>query len=231
VTYRLFDFGPSPFCIKVRAVLDFKGQRFERLDINGPAYVKLLLKNPTRKVPALEIDGTLVADSTDICHALDARHPEPPLLPDDAKSRALCHVIEDWADESLYFFGLYYRWQEPRGRREAGSLFPAVLRPALVPAVGGSARKQLHAQGLGRKSPEHVQRDLRRHLDAAVDLLSGEWLLGDRPRLCDFALASQLLYLFRTPLGGELVGEHARLTRYLEQLRELRGVRPQRASA
>ena len=87
MTYRLYDFSASPFCIKVRAVLDFKGQRFERLDINGPAYVKLLLKNPTRKVPALEIEGRLVADSTDICHALDARHPEPSLLPSAPEPR------------------------------------------------------------------------------------------------------------------------------------------------
>ena len=100
----LYDWGPSPFCMKVRAVLAHKGL-------------------PYTKVPALDVDGEFLVDSTDIAHELERRFPTTPILPAAARERALCHALEDWSDESLYFFGLYYHWHEPAGRRQAAAYF------------------------------------------------------------------------------------------------------------
>ena len=102
-------------------------------------------------------------------------------------------------------------------------MFPLFLRPFLPPAIGGGARRQLRGQGVGRKSACQVADDLRRHLAACEALLDGQpWLLGERPMLCDFAVASQLLYLSRTPTGAERLDAFSSLAGYLERFRDLR---------
>lgn len=75
---RLFDWGPSPFCIKVRAILDYKGLAYERVAVLGPGSLwELMRRSPVRKVPALDVDGCLVVDSTDIAHELGKRPANP----------------------------------------------------------------------------------------------------------------------------------------------------------
>lgn len=224
MTLRLFDFAGSPFCIKIRAVLDHKRLRYERIDIlSGISYLELRRRNPTRKVPALEIDGRLVIDSTEIAYALDDAHPDPPLRPADPRLAADNHVLEDWADESLYFYGLWCRWQEPEGRRLAPKTFRGPLAPVLGATVGSSARSQLAAQGIGRKPIALVRDELSRSLQSLETRLEGrDYLLGHVPYLCDFALMGQLVYLQRTPMGAALLDRRPAMTSYLDRMRALR---------
>ena len=35
----LYDWRASPFCMKVRAILDYKGIEYERVNILGPAWI------------------------------------------------------------------------------------------------------------------------------------------------------------------------------------------------
>jgi glutathione S-transferase len=225
MAYRLYDFPASPFCIKIRAILDYKGVPFERISVVGPALVALRRRGGIGKVPALEMDGRLICDSTDIAYALERRHPSPPILPREPRQRATCHVLEDWADESLYWLGVYYRWADPEGRAGAGAVFgraPLVGR-LLSSLVAAESRRQLKGQGLGRKSPEHVARDLQRQLEHLSALLDGQdYLLGDEPMLCDFAVGGQLVYLRRTPYGQRQIEGHAAITAFLDRMKRLR---------
>lgn len=223
VTYRLYDFGPSPFCIKVRALLDYKGVPFERIDVTGPKMLELRKRGRIGKVPALDMDGELVCDSTDVAYAIQARHPAPSILPDDPRERALCHVLEDWADESLYFMGLYYRWWNREGRRAAGSAFRGPLAIVLPWLLANRARRQIEGQGIGRKPATQVAQDLARHLEHVRALLADRpFLLGDAPMLCDFALLGQLIYLKRTPVGGRAMQEDEVLDAFLERMKATR---------
>jgi len=161
--------------MKVRAILDYKGVRYRAVSPLGPALLKIRRRGRIGKVPAIEIDGQLIVDSTDIAYEIDARFPDPPLLPDKPRERALCHAIEDWADESLYFIGLYYRWFEAEGRRPIPKVFGRT--PAGWLAYRFYLRRilgQLKGQGTLRKTPGHVRRDLERQLDAAEALLAQE---------------------------------------------------------
>jgi glutathione S-transferase len=211
-----YDWPYSPFCMKVRAILDYKGLAYER--VNPLAARRTLQRRGTGKVPAVEIDGVFVTDSTEIAHALDERFPDPPLMPSDPREWGLCQAIEEWADEGLYFLGLYYRWFDRAGRAEIPAKFGTSLKGRLVyrfylKRILG----QLWAQGTLRKGPEHVARDLDRNLDAAQRLLApGPYLLGDQPFLCDFALWGQLAYLARTPVGREAVAARPAVTRFVE---------------
>ena len=230
---KLYDFSGSPFCVKIRAILDYKALDYERLPIVSTRFLELRRRNPTGKVPAIEIDGTFIADSTDIAHALDQRCPTPPLFPGEAKLRAFNHVLEDWADEALYFLGLHHRWQDEDGRREASTVFPAPVAGIVSAAVGRAARQHLHAQGVGRKSAEQVATDLDRALESIAALVdTTPYLLGDAPYLCDFSVMGQLVYLVRTPAGEKSIARFAPVMRYLDRMKALRVHPPShRASA
>lgn len=216
-----YDWPYSPFCMKVRAILDHKRLDYE--SVNALRHVGMIRRRgKIGKTPALEIDGELIVDSTDIAYALDERFPDPPLLPEDPRERGLCHALEDWADESLYFIGLYYRWYEEEGRK------PVVLAfTAASPALGRVAYRfylrrvlaQIRGQGTLRKTPEHVARDLERQLDAVEGLLTpGPYLLGDKPYLCDFAIWGQLNYLDWTPVAGKAIARRPAIGAYLDRM-------------
>jgi glutathione S-transferase len=206
--------------MKVRAILDYKGVDYRA--VNPMRHMGAIRRRGgVGKVPAVEIDGELIVDSTDIAHALDARFPDPPLLPDDPRERALCHAIEDWADESLYFIGLYYRWYEAEGRKPIPRAFGKSLTGRI--AFRFYLRRilgQLKGQGTLRKSPEHVRRDLERHLDAVEGVLgAGPYVFGSRPYLCDFALWGQLNYLNKTPVGGRAIAKRPAIGAYVERMK------------
>lgn len=212
-----YDWPYSPFCMKVRAILDYKGLDYEC--VNPMAAQGTLNRRGIGKVPAVEIDGAFITDSTDIAYALDERFPQQPLLPDGAHERGLVHAIEEWADESLYFIGLYYRWYEAEGRKPVAAVFGKSAKGWL--AYHFYLRRilgQLRGQGTLRKTPQHIARDRERNLDAVERLLTpGPYVLGNVPYLCDFALWGQLNYLNRTPVGGAAISSRARVRDYIER--------------
>lgn len=54
--------------------------------------------NPTGKIPSLEVDGQCIAESTVICEYLEARFPEPPLIPRDPLDQARSRLIARMTD-------------------------------------------------------------------------------------------------------------------------------------
>lgn len=213
-----YDWPYSPFCMKVRAILRYKAVAFTTLNPLGR--MTEIRRGKIGKVPALALDGMLIADSTDIAYALEDRFPEPKIIPAEPRRRGLCHALEDWADESLYFTGLYYRWFEAEGRRPVAGVFGSSLKGRL--AYRFYLRRilgQLRGQGTLRKPPDHVRRDLARQLDAAEMLVSqGDFLLGERPFLCDFALWGQPTYLRRTPVGRAEMAGRAATSAFLKRI-------------
>lgn len=88
----LHDYWRSSASYRVRIALGLKGLdwRSEQVDLvareqRSSTYRSL---NPQGFVPALEIDGLLLTQSLAIIGYLDARFPNPPLLPADPAARA-----------------------------------------------------------------------------------------------------------------------------------------------
>jgi glutathione S-transferase len=133
---RLFDWAPSPFSLKVRAILEYKGISYARMSILQPgSWLELRRRGKIGKAPALEIEGRLFVDSTDIAYELERRFPSPPIIPAKPRERALCHALEEWSDESLYFVGLYYQWHDPEGRKMVPQVFGSSLYGRVMFAV------------------------------------------------------------------------------------------------
>lgn len=221
---KLYQFTISPFCDKIRRALRYKGLSFEVEEVPmSQAPVRLKRINPAAKVPVLDHDGHIVADSSDIAIYLEEHFPDPKLLPDDPREHALCHVLEDWADESLYFFEMRLRFTFPHNAErwvpELVAHDAAPLRTVgkrLVPLV---VRRQLTAQGLGRRSDAQVLADLQRHLDALeVWLGDGEWLVGKSLTLADLSVFAQLFCIRGTDEGQRLIAARHRLSAWMDRV-------------
>jgi glutathione S-transferase len=102
-------FGPrnAPFVEKVILALGLKKLSYELREPQSPDDYRRLSPK-TGKLPVLDIDGERVDDSTAILLWLDERFPEPPLLSPEPRTAAAQRQLEDWADESFYFY--WTRW-------------------------------------------------------------------------------------------------------------------------
>lgn len=220
----LHQWDISPFCQKVARALRFKGLDYDTVDYNGLLGLRVMRLSRVGKVPVLDIDGLRLQDSTRICRYLDERHPEPPLYPREAQARALAELWEDWADETLYWFEVYFRVKDPQAFAQVAEL-AAAGRPALerLPTratVKAMLGLQLYSQGLGRQAPEDVEAEFLRHLDRIETVLgAGEWLVGGQQTIADIAVGSQLLEVMRTSdrLRPELL-RRPRLAAWLQRL-------------
>lgn len=88
----LYDYWRSSASYRVRIALNLKGIAYESVDISLLDGVQRSpehrARNPQGFVPALGIDGHMLTQSLAIIDYLDARQPEPRLLPADPVRRA-----------------------------------------------------------------------------------------------------------------------------------------------
>jgi maleylacetoacetate isomerase len=93
VTIRLHDYWRSSASYRVRIALAMKEVEYERHAVNLLKREQVspdnLAVNPQGLVPTLEIDGHMIGQSLAIIDYLDARFPEPRLIPSDALARAM----------------------------------------------------------------------------------------------------------------------------------------------
>src|SRR5437867_1461795 len=88
----LYQFWRSSASWRVRWALAIKGVDFESVPVDllageqvGPEH---LARNPIGHVPALSIDGHMLAESVAIIEYLEETRPAPPLFPTEPRLRA-----------------------------------------------------------------------------------------------------------------------------------------------
>jgi stringent starvation protein A len=90
----LYDADRCPYCARVRIVLAEKGVEYETVEIDlddRPAWI--YEKNPLGRVPVLEEDTFVLAESAVIDEYLNDRYPDPPLWPADPADCALGRLL------------------------------------------------------------------------------------------------------------------------------------------
>ncbi|MBA2772336.1 MAG: glutathione S-transferase family protein [Sphingomonas sp.] len=165
----LYGSSMSPF---VRKVLAFAGEKMVDLDVRavglGDQNPDFRAASPFGKMPAL-VDGDYsLADSSAIVHYLEARHPEPALIPADPQLRGQCIWFEEFADTILSACG-------------AKMFFNRIVAPIFLKRPGNL---------------EIAEAAETQELPPILDYLervapAGEgYLVGDRLSLADIAIAS-----------------------------------------
>lgn len=104
----LYQFATSPFCAKVRKILDYKGIDYEAVEIDYVERKELVAVSGQIMVPALRLEGVsegedaepeVIVDSERIAMRLEELCPEPTILP--PRWRGLHLALARYADTEV----------------------------------------------------------------------------------------------------------------------------------
>lgn len=173
----LYGSSMSPF---VRKVLAYCGERNIEVELQPTGFPnhlpEYLEASPFRRMPALRDGDYLLADSSAIIHYLEAKYPDRPLIPADARLRGKTIWFEEFADTILFACG-------------AKIFFNLVVAPRFLGRPG---------------DPEVAAAAERDELPPILDYLEkvapdeGGYLVGDRLTLADIAVAGPFANLRHT---------------------------------
>ena len=187
----LYSFGPafglpdsSPFVTKAELLLKM-AKLLYRTDTTG------LARAPKGKLPYIDDDGMVVADSTFIRWHLEKKYRLDFDRGLNPAQRATAWAFEKMAEDQLYWAFLHDRWMIDGNFRKGPARFfearffdklPAAVRPVMAAMIRRKVRAALHAQGLGRHSPEEVAALGARSINAIADFLDDKpFLMGPDP--------------------------------------------------
>jgi glutathione S-transferase len=173
----LYGSSLSPY---VRKVLACAGEKGIELDLQSTGFPnhspEYLEASPFRKMPALRDGDYTLADSSAIIHYLEAKFPEPALIPAEPKLRGKCIWYEEFADTILVSCG-------------AKIFFNLIVMPRFMGKQGDEeAARQAELNDL----PPILD-----YLERTVPDEAG-YLVGDRLTLADIAVAGPFANLRHT---------------------------------
>ena len=206
-------YGPAeaPFTVKVERALQLKG--VEYLLVAPESQADYRRWNPeTGLLPVLDRDGERVHDSTRILEWLDERYPNPPLLSSDPKLAEAQRRLEEWCDETFFFYWL--RWQRVREAEESRPPRRfGLLAWAQELAGGKGPSRPRRRDGLSGEVGELVDQ-LARRCDDLIYMLAGrDFFYGSRPSMADLAVYAMLDSMRggNYPRGPEILGARPEL--------------------
>lgn len=173
----LYTFGPffglpdpSPFVMKGEMLLKLSGLPYQT-DSRG------FSRAPKGKLPYIDDDGTIVADSTLIRLHLEKKHGIDFDRALSARERGIAWAVDKMLEDHLYWIMVHWRWLNDanfeRGPKGFFKRAPAIIRPLITKIVRRNIRRTLHGHGIGR----HTEEEMTAMSARAIESLSG--ILGD----------------------------------------------------
>ena len=153
-------------------------------------------RHPFGRIPAFEHGAVLLYETAAITRYVDEAFEGPPLQPADPAARAVMNQIVGLLDAYAYrpmVWGVYVeRVSKPKRGAPDEALIAASLEQARTCLAALSALKR-----------------------------DGRWMLGDQLTLADLHAAPMLAYFVRAPEGQALLGDHASLSAWWENMQSL----------
>lgn len=180
----LYGFDGSTYVRTVRVVLAKKGIAYAQVPVNvltgETRGAEHLARHPFGKVPVLDIDGMRLRETDAICRYLDARNPDPAMIPADPKAAARMAEV-------IGMIGSY----------GYGAMVGGVAAYHLFPDFVGGKNEQMRADGLSAAKT----------LLTLIMEIKGDapWIAGDAPSIADYLLGPILFYISLTPDAGEVL--------------------------
>lgn len=210
--YRLFGIEMSPYSVKVRSYLRYKGVTHQWVVRNSATEDEYQKHAKIQIVPLLvSPDGAAMQDSTPIIEKIEAKHPEPSIHPSDPTVSFLSALMEEFGDEWGNKWMFHLRWardvdQISSAGRLAGAMMPdadderaagmaAMVRSRMVDRVwfvGSSAQNAPIIEDSFRAAIDVLDRHLA---DRA-------YLFGARPSFGDLGLWAQMYEAWTDPTAA-----------------------------
>jgi len=229
--FRLMGLEPSPYTMKVRSFLRFKGIPFEWVSRNLKAEKEYQAHAKVQLIPLLFFpNGETMQDSTPILERLDKDFPEPAMQPDDPALWFLSCLFEEFGDEWCNKLMFFQRWFYPAdakstGRRLAderygGEWWSGLAKPyiarmmvrRMVPRLVYSGGNETNIPQL-KESFEALSGMLEAHFQARP------YLMGGRPCFGDFGLWCNLHQAWTDPTANAHLEAHApALVAYIKRM-------------
>jgi glutathione S-transferase len=227
--HRVFGSELSPYSVKVRSYLRYKGIPHEwvpRSALNEEEFRR------HAKLPLIPVvvrpDGSALQDSTPIILTLEAAHPTPPLEPADPVLAFLSALLEEYADEWGNKPMFHYRWTYPADQQSAAERLARQMQPAadesvvgmVVEAVKSRMIPRLSFVGSSPATAPVVEGSFERQLALLERHLgSRPYLFGGRPALADLGLYAQLYQCSTDPTPAALMRARApRVLAWIERM-------------
>ncbi|MEM7006307.1 MAG: glutathione S-transferase family protein [Pseudomonadota bacterium] len=217
--YRLFGAETSPYSLKVRSFLRYKGADFDWVQRSSATEDEF---NRHAVLPAVPLligpDGKASQDSTNMLATLEKKVSEPSAMPDDPACQALSYILEDYADEWLNKAMFLGRWsQSPDKDAAAGRVLEQLLsgkQPAKKKEAKASViarmEERLPIVGATPENAELISASFRRFCELLnTHLEQNLYVFGGRPSPADFALAGQLQQVLLDPSNGSWLRDRA----------------------
>jgi glutathione S-transferase len=222
----LYTFGPyfglpdaSPFVIKAMLLLKLAGLKYGE-DRGG------YRKAPKGKLPFINDDGLIVADSTFIRFHIEKKYGFDFDAGFTPQQKAAAWAIEKMCEDHLYLAGVATLWLNDANFAKGPAQFfkgvPMPLRPMVQSLARRKVEKTLKLQGFGRHTPAEQDALGIADIDALAILIGDKaFLMGEKPCGADatvFAfVAASLRTVFDTPIRTA-AERHANLIGYRDQI-------------
>lgn len=183
-TPTLYGFDGSTYVRTVRTVLAKKKIAYDQVPVNvlagEPRQPEHLARHPFGKVPVLDIDGMRLRETDAICRYLEARTPDPSVIPADPKRAAKMA-------EATGMIGSY----------GYGAMVGGIAAYHLFPDFVGGKNDTMRAEGLvAAKTLLSLIMDEKG---------ASRWIGGDAASIADYMLGPILFYVSLTPDAGEVM--------------------------
>ena len=199
----LYGSSLSPY---VRKVLAFAGEKGIELELQPTGFPnhspEFIDASPFKKMPAFRDGDYTLADSSAIIHYLEAKHPQPALIPVDPPQRGKVIWFDEFADTVLTSCGAKMFFNRV--------VAPLIGRPGDLEAADAAEREEL---------PPIID-----YVEGVVPD-AGRFLVGDSITLADIALASPFANLAH--LGVRVDPDrHPRTLAYVERILDRPSFKP-----
>lgn len=216
----------SPFCLKIELLMKSLQINFDLKEEPDPR------KAPKGKLPFLEVEGEILADSELITQYLDQLTNGAVYAGLTPQQCAYGVALARLAEDHLYWIMVASRWLDDNWWPNIVDGFfhiaPAIIRPFAAGAARKQMRQTYNLQGLGRHSISEQRGFAQRDLQALQDAVgANEFLFGDTPNIFDFTVTGVMsgIYDNRPPTWlTDMAQEYVALKAYTERVQAFIGI-------
>ncbi len=221
--YRIYGVELSPYSVKVRSWFRYKGIAHEWIirDRSNAATFAKYAKLPLIPL-VLAPGGEAMQDSTPLIETLEAKYPEPSIIPPDPRAAFISALLEEYADEWGNKHMFHYRWaceadQNSAAQRIAELQLPPAfwarlpgVRHFLAGRIAAMIRKRMIPRRSFVGSSDATAGQIEASFKRLCRLLEAHladrpYVFGGRPALADFGLWGQIYNAWTDPTPRKII--------------------------